>query len=488
MKLPKIDLKKIITSPMKTRSFRVGGYSVVAAVIVLAIAIVVNLLFGALPSGVTQFDITSNQLFTISEQTESILAGLTDDITIYWLVQEGAEDITLQTLLNRYVGLSDKLTLKKIDPDVYPTFAQQYTAETLYNNSLIVERGERSRYVSYEEIYEYDYTNYYYTGTYDTSFAGESALTSAIDYVISEDLPKIYTLTGHGEATLSDTFQSAIEKENIETETLSLLTLETMPEDIDMLLICSPQSDISEKEKDMILQYLQNAGKMLLITDPLQEGKLTNLEALMEYYGVTASEGIVVEADQNYYAFGAPYYLLPEISSHTVSDPLRESGYYVLLPLAQGLNVSSDLRDTLSVTEILTTSDSAFSKAAGYNLTTYEKEDGDVGGPFALAVAITDTIDDGITSDIVWISSGAIVDDATNTQISGGNQDLFLNVVNWLCQQDESTISIHSKALGYAYLTMSEGTASTLTVLLIAIIPLAYLAVGVYVFIRRKRK
>lgn len=488
MKLPKIDLKKIITSPMKTRSFRVGGYSVAATVIVLAIAIVLNLLVGALPSSVTQLDITSNQLFTISEQTESILDSLTDEITIYWIVQEGAEDVTLQTLLNRYVDMSDKLKMKKIDPDVYPTFAQQYTSETLYNNSLIVERGDRSRFVSYTEIYEYDYTYYYYTGSYDTYFAGESALTSAIDYVISEDLPKIYTLTGHGEATLSDTFQNAIDKENIELEELSLLTLETMPEDMDMLLICSPQSDISEEEKEMILQYLQNAGKMFLITDPLQEGELTNLEALMEYYGVTASEGIVVEANQNYYMYGAPYYLLPEINSHTVSDPLRESGYYVLLPIAQGLSVSSDLRSTVSVTKILTTSDSSFSKVAGYNLTTYEKEDGDIDGPFALAVAVTDTLDDGMTSDIVWVSSGSIVDDTTNTQISGGNQDLFLNVVNWLCQQEESTITIHSKTMGYEYLTMSEGTMSTLTIVMIAIIPLAYLAVGVYVFIRRKRK
>ena len=72
----------------------------------------------------------------------------------------------------------------------------------LTNNSLIVVCGERSTYVSYNDIYEYDLTDYYTTGEYDVNFAGESALTSAIDYVTSEDLPKVYALTGHGEGEL----------------------------------------------------------------------------------------------------------------------------------------------------------------------------------------------------------------------------------------------------------------------------------------------
>ena len=93
---------------------------------------------------------------------------------------------------------------------------------------------------------------------------------------------------------------------------------------------------------------------------------------------------------------------------------------------SQGLTVADDLRDTLSVTKLLTTSSSAFAKAAGYDLTTYEKEEGDVNGPFALAVAISDTVDDGITSDIVWVSSAALVDDQTNTQVSGGSLEGYL--------------------------------------------------------------
>lgn len=487
MKMPEISFKSIAAS-FQTRAFRVGGYSVAAAIIVLAIAVAANLLAGALPAEMTQLDMTSNQLFSISQQTQKLVSGLDTEVTIYWIVQADAEDTVVEKLLSHYESLSNMVTVEKRDPDVYPTFAQQYTTETVYNNSLIVVAGERSSYVSYEEIYVYDYTNYYTDGSYTVNFDGEGALTSAIDYVLSEDLPKLYTLTGHGESTLGDTFSSAVEKENIQTAQLSLLTLEAVPEDADCIVIYCPQSDIAQEEKELLETYLASGGNLILITDPPEEDSLPNLEALMESYGVTAQPGLVVEGNQNNYAWGTPYYLLPDMNTHTVTDPLIQGGYYVLLPIAQGLRISSDLRDGLSVTQLLTTSNSAFSKIAGYGLTTFEKEDGDVDGPFALAVAIEDTAQDGTVSNLIWVSSGALLDEQTNTQVSGGNQDLFLNMVNFLCEPEGSSIAIHSKSLSTDYLTMSSGTATMISICILAIIPLGYLAVGICIWVRRKRR
>ena len=480
-------LKKIAAS-FKTRSTRVGGYSVAAGCIVLAIAVAANAFVSALPSSVTKIDTTTNQLFTISEQTEDIVSRLQSDVTIYWIVQSGSEDTGVKNLLERYEDLSDRVEVKKIDPDVYPTFLDQYSLSNVYNNSLVVECGDRYRYVSEDEIYVYDYSYYYYTGSYDVSFDGESALTSAIDYVVSEDLPKVYVLTGHGESTLATTFSTAVEKENIELADLSLLTEGEVPADGDCLLICCPQSDISSEELEMIRDYLGNGGNMILITDPPVDGALENLDALMAYYGVTAQEGIVVEGNQSHYAYGTPYYLLPEIESHTITQPLIDEGYYILMPVAQGLTVSDEKPVTVSVTKLLTTSSSAFSKAAGYSLTTYEREDGDIAGPFALAVAITDTLEDGIESNILWFASGALLDEQTNSQVSGGNQDLFLNALSYLCESEGSSISIHAKSLSYDYLTMDSGTASSLSILVVAVIPLMYLAVGIVMVVRRKRR
>ena len=488
--MKKPDLKKMIHSVKRsftTRSFRSGGYSVAATAIVLAIIIAVNLLVQALPAKLTQLDTSSNGIFTLSNQTEQVLASLETDVTLYWIVQSGAEDTTIETFLNRYVSGSSHIQLVKKDPDVYPTFAQSYTSETVSNNSLIVVGQERYRYVDYYDIYAADYSDYYTTGSISYSFTGENALTSAIDYVIREDLPKVYTLTGHGETSLSTTFQSGIDGLNIETEALSLLTVETVPDDADLVLICAPQSDISEEESATLLSYLQSGGDLFLITDPPESGAFTNLNGLMEQYGVTTNEGLVVESDQNYYVWGTPYYLLPEINSHTITSPLLSENYFVLLPVAQGLTVSDDLPDNLSVTELLTTSSSSFSKLSGYEMVTYEKEDGDIDGPFSLAVAVTDTLDDEMESHIVWVSSTALVDETTNSRISGGNLDFFLNSISWMCQQ-EDRISIHAKSLDYEYLTIDSGTGSLLTTLIIAIVPLAYLAVGIIIWVRRKRK
>ena len=486
MKLPKIKLSAIADS-FKTRAFRVGGYSIAATAIVLAIAVAVNLFAGALPSSITQFDTTSNQLFTISEQTENILAALKDDVTIYWIVQSGAEDPGVSTLLDRYEDLSNKIDVQKKDPDVYPTFIQQYT-DTVTNNSLIVEANGRSRYIDSEEIYVYDYYSYYYYGTEDISFCGEAALTSAIDYVVSESLPKIYTLTGHGEAALASTFTDAVDKENMETSELSLLTTEYVPEDADCILIYAPQSDISEQELTMLREYLHNGGNVVLITAPPQNMPLTNLEALMADYGLSAAEGVVVEASRNHYAWDAPYYLLPDLNSHSITDSLISGGYYVLLPIAQSLTVNDTLPENVTVTELLTTSDKAFSKLDGYDLSTYEYEDGDLNGPFALAVAATETIDDGITGDVVWISSAAIVDEQSNSQVSGGNQDFFLNVLGYLCEPEESSLSIHAKSMTTEYLTMSSGTSAVLSLIVVGLVPIAYLAVGLVIWFRRKRR
>lgn len=487
MKLPKIDFKRFADS-FKTRSFRVGGYSIASTAIVLAIAIVVNILVGALPVSMTQFDTTANEMFTLSDQTETLVSSLNKDVTVYWIVRDGYENTYVENLLDKYESLSSKLKVVRRDPEAYPTFAMQYT-DTFSENSLVVVSEDRARYVDYNDnMYVMDMYTYYYEGVEEWSFCGEQALTSAIDYVISEDLPKIYTLTGHGEAALTESFSSALDNENVETAELSLLTLEAVPNDTDCILINTPQSDISEDEKSKLEEYLGNGGKMILITVPPQEGKLTNLDALMAGYGVAAADGIVVESDQNYYTWGTPYYLLPKLNNHAITSPLLSSDYRVVLPICQGLTVSDELREGVTVTKLLTTSDTAISKLSGYNMTTFEKEEGDIEGPFTLGVSIKETLDDDLSSQIIWIPCSLLLDESANSLVSGGNMDFFLNMINYLCEPEGNNISIRPKDLDMEYLTMNSATASYLSVLIVGIIPVAYLLFGVIVWFRRKRR
>lgn len=485
-----------IADSFKTRSFRAGGYSIAATAIVLAIVLAVNMLIGALPSAFTQFDVTTQQMYSISDQTKQVIASLDQDVTIHWIVTVGNEDQYVKRLLERVDELSDHITVVKKDTDVNPTFASKYTSEEVYPNSLVVECGERYRYLNYSgDVYTQDYADYYTTGTYTTYFNGEGALVSAVDYVTNDDLPKLYILTGHGEQALSTIFSTAVKNKNIETVELSLLTVDAVPDDADGILIHTPSSDISETELRMLRDYAAAGGSLMVLTDIKKDGSapLTNLEALMADYGMSAVPGMVVEADRNYYFSmyqqSIPHALLPELVTHAVTDPLINGNYRVLLNGAHGILVSEELPEKVTVTELLISSGTAYSKLVGSNLETYDKEEGDIDGPFALAAVATMNAGGENESNVVWIGSATLVDETMNNYVSGGNQDLFLNMLSYLCEPEAGAYTIHAKPVtNMKYLTMESSTSALLAIFVVAIIPMAFLAWGVVIWFRRKRK
>lgn len=475
----KFTKKPKTSAPVRSQVALMGGsYSLVISAVVLALLIVANLFVSALPTTLTKYDISSTKLYSITSNTKVVVNALQDDVTIYWIVQAGEEDDVIENLLGKYESLSDHISVVKRNPDVYPTFAEQYTDEDVPNNSLVVECGDRYRYISYNDIYLTETNVYSYS--YTTSFDGEGAITSAIDYVTTEDLPQLYVLEGHGEADLPSTFSDQLEKENYEINTLSLLTVDEIPEEADCILIYAPSTDLSEEEVTMLEDYVANGGKLMVSAGPTENGTLTNLYRLLETYGVTTADGIVVDEDREHYAFGMPYVLMPDLASSDITDSLMEENYYVLMPISQGLTVGSS--NGATVTALMTTSDSAFSKVAGYSLTTYEKEEGDVDGPFAVAVTIEDTSG----GQIVWFSSSNFLDDMYNAYSSGANVDLAMNSLSWLVGEREA-IAIRSKSLNYNYLTISDSTSSVLKGLMIGVFPLAYLAIGIAVILTKRK-
>ena len=459
---------------MQKNAMRSGAYSVVITAVVLAILVAVNVFFSALPASSTEYDISASKLYSVTSNTRSVVSALTEDVTIYWIVQAGEEDAVIEKLLDRYESLSDHITVEKRNPDVYPTFAEQYTDGTVYNNSLVVECGDRSRYISNTDIYLTDASLYSYS--YSTSFDGEGAITSAIDYVTNPDQPVVYALTGHGEEDLPATFADSLEKENITVEELSLLNTDEIPEDAACLIVYAPQSDISEAERILLEDYVAGGGKLLVMAGPVEDADLTNFYALLEPYGITAAEGIVVEGDREHYAFSTPAILMPDLADSDITTPLAEEGYYVILPLAVGLEMGENTTGA-TVTSLLTTSD-----ADGYDMTSYEKEDGDLDGPFALAVDAA--YSNG--GELIWVSSSAYLDDMYNAYSSGANVNFTMNALSQLIGESEA-MSIRAKSLNYNYLTISDSVSGLLQVLMIGVIPLAFLGAGITVVVRRRR-
>ena len=480
----KKSVKQKIKESMNKKYLKNGSYSVVISAVFIVIVVVINMIVGALPTKYSEFDLSSQKLYSIGDQTKSFLKDLDKDVTIYQVVQSGSEDETISKLLEKYEEESSHIKVEEKDPVVNPKFTSEYTSDEVSANSLIVVCGDRSKVVDYSNIYEssIDYNTYQ---SQTTGFDGEGQITSAISYVTSEDMPVLYTLDGHGEKELSSDIQEDIQKANIDIKSLNLITEENVPEDAACLLINAPTSDISETEKDAIIEYLENGGKAMIFSDYTTES-MDNFDAVLKNYGVERVDGIVIEGDTQHYA-QMPYYLVPTVNSTDAISDFASQGYYVLMPYAQGIKQSDDIRDTVTVNSLLTTSDSAYSKV-DVNSGDIEKADGDVDGPFDLGVSITETLDDDKETQIVYYTSSNLMDSQINQMVSGGNEQMIMSSLNWMCSNDETTtISIPSKDLQVSYLTLTAYDVSFWKICVMGLIPGAFLVIGFMVWMKRRK-
>lgn len=490
----------------KSKQLRMGSYNTTMIMIVTAIVVMINMIVAKLPTQYTQIDVTDNQLYTIGEKTKELVSGLDKDVTLYYICENGSEDDTILRMLEKYEGLSSKIKVVQKDPVVNPSFTTAYTDETVPNNSVIVECGSRYKYISYNDMYEtsVDYTTY---SMQTTAYDGEGQVTSAIDYVSSDNLPKMYVLQGHHEVTLSDSLKARIEKSNIETQELSLLTEETVPLDCDILMIISPQNDFSDEETEKILNYLDQGGKVFLTSD-YTGTEMPNLDRILTHYGLTRNQGLVVESDGSHYYPQRPTYLIPQFVSNEITSTMISENRLVLMPFAQGITVGDAPRDGVNVSELLTTSDSAYAKV-NVNSDQIAKEDGDIDGPFALGVAVTEKIEaaDTSTADtstegtadastdtatdkeakLIYFSTSNLLNDTMDGITSGGNYDLITSALSWL-GGEAAAVSVEAKSLAYTPLVTTASDVNLWGVILIGVIPAATLLVGIIVWVRRKRR
>ena len=480
----KFDKKKLIGTISK-KHIKNGSYTMVMSVIFIAVVIVINMIVSTIPSKYSEIDISSQKLYSIGDETKEMLKDLEKDVTIYQIAQSGSEDENIANLLKKYEDESKHIKVEQKDPVVNPKFVSQYTSDDLSANSLIVVCGDRNKVIDYNNMYEtsIDYQTY---SSQTTGFDGEGQITSAIGYVTSENLPVLYTVEGHGEKDMDSSVKEDIEKANMDIKSLNLLTEGSVPDDADCLFIDSPSTDFSSDEKDAIIEYLEDGGKAMIFSDYTTED-MPNFDAILENYGVQRVDGVVFEGDNQHYAMQMPYYLVPTINSTDASSETASAGYYVLAPYAQGIKKLDDVRDTVTIESILTTSDQAYSKT-DLNSNTIEKEDGDVEGPFDLGVSITESLDDDKETQIVYYSTSNLMDSQTNQMVSGGNEKLIIESLKWMTDTEESaSVSIPSKSLEVSYLTITDYDAAFWKICTIALIPGLFLVIGFVVWIKRRK-
>lgn len=483
LSLKKPDWKAILPS-WGSKSIKNGSYSIGACVIVVAIVVVLNMIVSELPSKYTSVDLSDSKLYSIGEETEKAVQALDEDVTLYLVAESGSEDSMIEQLLDRYAELSSHIKVEKKDPVVNPGFVSEYTDSDLSSNSIIVVSDKRSKVIAYSDMYESElnYSTYSYQ---TTAFDGEGQITSAIDYVTSDDLPVMYLLQGHEEMVMSDSMKSQIEKGNIEMQDLNLVTAESVPEDADCLFIYAPQKDISQEEAQKMIAYLEAGGKAFIVT-AYTGTDMPNMASVLADYGLETKEGVVFEGDQNHYVGGYPTYIIPEIQSADATGSMADSNTYMLLPTAQAVQTLDTYRDTITVASLLKTSDSAYIKTDTQNLTTMSREDGDESGTFDLAVAVTETVGEEETK-LVYITTPNLFDEQVDAMVSGGNTEFLTNALSWMCGM-ETAVSIPSKSLSMSYLTVTAATARMYSTLTVIVLPVICIAVGGVIWFRRRRQ
>ncbi len=473
-----VSVKNVSADNMK-----MGAYSSVTVVIAIALTVIVNILAEKLPTEYTSIDVSSNKLYELTEQTKQIVGAVDEEVNIYVLADEDSSDGVLKQTLDRYAQLSDKIKVSYIDPLLNPRFAADYTSDvTITQNSVIVETDKRSKVIPYTDMYEIE-TDY---STYQQSVTGydaEGQLTSAISYCTSDDMPKIYFLAGHNEYTFDSGFNAAIEKENIDYETISLMECDKIPDDATCVIIDAPETDFSSDDADKVIEYLNNGGKAVVITEYVTNEQ-PNFKRILSEFGLDIGEGCIADNNTgNYYQ--APIFLLPDIGYADETSGLTGEYSYIMAPYAQAVIVPEEAPENVSYTKLLTTSENSVLKTADKEITTFEKEEGEAEGPFCVGVKAEKTLDN--SSAVLYVfSSAQMFTDQYDSYVAGSNKQLFSNIMGSVANHEVS-VSIPAKSYEMEWLTINAFDAYVFKAVGMIMVPAILVAAGLVIWLKRRK-
>ena len=469
-----------IKASLSGRKFRGRMYITVVTAIVFVIVLVINMLATQLN---LQIDLSTRRMYTLSEDTKELVSELTDDITIYYLVQTGNEMELFKKIVEKYDGLSNKISLEYKDPVLYPTFAKEYIGEEISENSFLVvnKTNGRAKYIDYNDmlVQEMDYNTYSYT---TTGVDVEGELTSALQFVTSAELPVMYVVEGHGEAKTGPAFEEAISKMNVSIQKLKTISATTIPEDCGILYLNAPTTDFTEEETAMIKEYL-SAGGNLLATINYHTAGLKNYVSILEHYGLDVKNSIIFEGDLDMLYSNNPMFLLPKVESHNITLKATSSNIPVIMPQSVAIEEADTKRSSITISPLLTTSQKSYAKDP-QNITSVEMQQGDLEGPFHVGVVASDVYD-GIETKLVVFTTDFAFDDST---LGYANLDLLSGTISYLAGEGVSTLSIPTKSVMAEYIYPSQAQALAWGGLIILIIPIAILATGITVSLRRRKK
>lgn len=464
-----------------------GTKTLILVAIIVLLYIGVNILLEKVV--LPEIDCTQDKMYSLSDESKDKLGNLDKEVTIT-LINYGS-NTSFINFVERYTTINDNIKLERIDDLSSRTdLMNEYSLQTT-DSLVLITCGDREKEVTENDMYTFDYS------TYQSIDTTEEAITNAILDVTTEEKPKVYFMSNHlaYDVNYFSSIMKTMKDEANEVETIDLFANGGIPEDCDCLVISTLKEDITEQERDNLINYINNGGKLLLMCGPNITGaNLSNFQAVLDLYGVSISNGVVFEGESSNMIAGYPDFIIETTQSTSLTENLNMSMNICLLDAGE-ITFNEDKLEDLGVEyEVLAkTSEKSFVRTdVTQNTASRTDKDGEEKSSTVAAIA-TKKIDDSKTSKLVIFSNELFAMDMP-VQISGyqmytvslyNNSDMILNSVSFLNER-EDTITIRKTSEQVNY-TVSE-LQNNIIMAIIFTIPVLIIILGIVVWLRRRRK
>ena len=474
--------------------FKVLKYaSVLSVALIIGICIIVNLLVDALLDKPLTFDSTSVKANSVSVLTKNYLEKLDKKVEIYGLFDKDDESFSLRDyfipIMDDYENKGNgKIDLKYVDPDVDPFILTELDPNNIYglrkytyvikSDDLMVTLDPSTCFVWNSNL-AYNYNLYL-----PEKNLVEQKVTGLILYVASGNSMKAYYLGGHGlnsHAAL-DLIMSPLGMVSSE------LTLKgdnvKIPADCEILMILDPETDLTITEKELIKTYLDDGGKVLLVSD-FDSDKVVdmpNLNEITKKMGITLESAIIHENSAD---------ALPDVNKPYSSIAFADSNYAEYLSVPDTYNIEncrylkvySDRGENILVSPLIVTSSSA-----SVDFPNTQIDSSVSSGQQAVALQAVDTTNNR-NSCLVVIGSNTFVSDEyySEKSLNDNNAIFTRNMLGDLCRIEISVMAPTKSVPSYSLSKpLSSSSATAWSICVMTIIPLGSLICGIYIYRKRR--
>lgn len=457
------------------------------AFVILVVAVVFGV-YSVVSAAVSRFnwklDLTEGQVFQMTDTTREVLDNLDQDITILCCNASASADTNVVEVLNRYAALSPHIQVDYVDLLANPSLVETYAKKniTLEKDGVLVTCGTNAQFINWIDLYEVNtYTDSSGTQKYTlTGLKAESQLTGAIVNVTTQEMVGLVFTAGHSEV-VPDALKNLIGTSNYKVDQV-VLNIDKIPDQAKTLVIAGAKRDFSEREIQLLDDFMKNGGDLMIFRDP-EIASLPNLDSYLQRWGLSVGDKMVLEPHQQ---MDSPLNIIPDFGVSMINVYFSEHSTYVVMPRSRQLLLSNV--NNCITNEVLKSTSSAYGKSLK-SMNTLEQKAGDSAGPFTVAATserdYTNAEGEVKTQYVFITACTGFYEDSYLKTTSIGNADFVLQVLAFLNDHDV-TMNIPVKNLAASNISISWTSTVLFAVIFMAALPLGLLIAGVVLFLKRR--